>query len=101
MRFNSQAMDVPTGEEVIATNSDTAKSITSAADVIAQKTTALKRGYNQIERVANQELAEPNITAETTNTITRLKAIAAESLCDGCNDLIHAMSYIETVLPNV
>jgi len=84
-------MDVPTGEQVMATDSDTVRFIASAADKIQKESAALKADYREIVRTANQGLAQPNITADTTGSINRLLEIARESLTDGNIDLAEAM----------
>lgn len=91
MEFYSKAMDVPTGEQVMATDSDTARLITSAADKIQKKSAGLSKDYKEIVRTPKQELAQPDITADTTATINRLLEISRESLIQGNTCLYHAM----------
>jgi hypothetical protein len=95
-KFNSRAMDVPTGTQVMAQNSDAGKSITVAADIIQKESAGLSKDYKQIVQTAKQELAEPTITAATTEYINRMLDIAKESLVEGNANLGHAMEFIST-----
>lgn len=75
----------------MATDNDTARLITSAADKTQKESAGLSKDYREIVRTAKQELARPDITADTTATINRLLEIFRESLIEGNTCLCHAM----------
>ena len=54
-------MDLPSGQQLRDTSPDTAKSIVRVADLAQESSKGLKSDFRAIERLANQELAEPNV----------------------------------------
>ena len=91
-------MDLPSGKEVRNTNPDTAKSIANVADIIQEKSKALKTDFRAIEKVANQELAQPNVTPETSASIDSLVNVARNTLVEGNDVLIEAMQACQNVM---
>ena len=89
--FNSKVMDLPSGQQLRDTSPDTAKSIVRVADLAQESSKGLKSDFRAIERLANQELAEPNVSAQTAGAINKLVGVAKDSLIEGNDVLIEAM----------
>ena len=96
--FNSKVMDLPSGQQLRDTSPDTAKSIVRVADLAQESSKGLKSDFRAIEKVANQELAQPNVTPETSASIDSLVNVARNTLVEGNDVLIEAMQACQNVM---
>lgn len=84
-------MEVLTGRQMRKKHNEDFYLIT---EKLQEKGASLKKEFRHIEQTANRELAEPNITPETTEKINGLVATAKDSFLQGNSDIVETMQAV-------
>jgi NADH-ubiquinone oxidoreductase chain 3 len=79
---------IPTGRELRA---EAGNSVFDVAELVAKKTDELTSLKQQVDKAANSELSQPNVTQALTDRINMIKENAAEFAATGGADLVEGM----------